>query len=586
MKTLILVFLTTFGSTTAMSQTTISANKAIFLKAPAKSIWQVSQAIQTPEGFLLVGQSKPQHSEAKMLLLETDKMGKTAEVKEYPYPKANAVAYCNDKSIVLLNVSKTEMLLTKMSFSKGEVIWQKNLKNLKGGSIATHADGRIGVVGDNDENTFVYEFSSDGNQKWEIKLPKQNNGILPKSNIVALSDGTYGIIGGGRIWGLGNTGQILWQFGSHTEQIKWQNIKQLKNGEIVAVGWGISQVFGTKNTDIHIWSIARDGSKIAWASLIGEEENQDKAFDFIETSNGNLVLLCQKDNQTELISLDYEHQSKVIFSKENDKNQQLRFLLPNENSNYVAIGNTWDENGKQIILQTFEQKIEPAQKKPNLFMLSVGVNADLQFTKQDAEAMSQNYAEQAGKWFDKTHIQTFTADNNTKAGELAKTFELLSTKGIQNNDLVIIYFSGNGLAIDDDYLLLGSDYNPAALRSTSIRMSQLLKDLDNLPGKKLILLDACYSGAAIKLPSNVSIITASTANQAAFEDSQWQHGAFTKVLIEALSTKKADTNADGYTTLNELFDYTKKKLPILTQTKRTQNPLLLHKGDDFVVFEK
>jgi hypothetical protein len=586
MKTLILILLTTFGSAKTIAQTIVVANAPVILKAPQKTTWQVSQAIDFGEFFLLAGQNKSHQSENKMLLIATDKDAEAKWVKELPYPPAISLAACTDRSIVMLNASKSEALLTRLNPVQGNIIWQIPLKREAGGYLATQKDGYIAVATDTEDFIQVRQFSAEGTRLWETQLPKQHKGKQTLSKIIGLKDGTYAIIGGGKIWGIDSFGHISWQFGSETEQIKWQSIKQLKNGETVAVGFGVSQSLGSKNTNIYVWGIAGDGSKIAWATITGEEETHEKAYDFIENPNGDLILLCQKDNNNELVKLNAEHQAKVIYTTENNLNQQFRFLFSGQNGNFTAIGNSWNEEGKQIVTQVFEQKISPPSAKPNLFLLSIGVGDQLRFTRNDAFAISEIYQQQAGKWFNKTHVETFTADSATKAGELAKAFELLSTKDIQSQDMVIVYFSGFGLATDDDYLLLGSDYNPSALRSTSVRMSQLLRDLDNLPGRKLILLDACYSGAAIKLPGDISIMTASTARQAAYEDPEWQHGAFTRVFLEAMKSRSADVNADNYTTLLELFDYTKKNLPLLTQQKHVQNPVLLHKGDDFVLFEK
>ncbi len=127
---------------------------------------------------------------------------------------------------------------------------------------------------------------------------------------------------------------------------------------------------------------------------------------------------------------------------------------------------------------------------------------------------------------------------------MAKTFELLSSsQNLQEKDLLLVYFSGNGIKTDDDYLLHGSDFDAAALKSTTVRLSQLIQDLDNLPCRKLIVLDACQSGAATKLtlPQNISILTASTADQAAFEDPKWQHGAVDKSAFRNPKAPKKQT---------------------------------------------
>lgn len=588
MKTLIFAILSNILSLGTNSQTTIVAQKPTILHSTTKSNWHIVEVLPTVEGNILIGRSRNQQNENKTFLVKTNKKGSLGQTTELPLQSALA-ACLSDDALIVLSSSIDKSFLTKISTNKlKEIVWQTEISKIQKGSIASLPSGRIALTTDTDSYIKTQIFNSKGQFLKDVVLKNPVKESLHKSKIIAIKNGTFALIGGGKIWGLNESGDTIWEFGSETEQIKWQNIKQLSNGEIIAIGYGNSQIYNSNNIDIHVWAIANDGSSISWAKIIGENENKDIAYDIVESVNEQLMILAQKDKHTQLIKLDNDHQASIIYTDSiSNSNRQLKYLTPLENGNWLAIGDTWEADRKGIIFQNYQQKIiQDTINKPSLFLLSIGVKADLQFTKHDAEAISNLYKKQEGKLFKAVYTQTLTADSSTKAGELAKAFELLSTKGIQNDDIVIIYFSGNGLATDDDYLLLGSDYDPAALRSTSIRMSQLLHDLDNLPGKKLILLDACYSGAAIKIPSNVSILTASTANQPAFEDPEWQHGAFTKVILEAMKNKKADTNADNFTSLQELFDFTKKNLPLLTQRKRIQNPLLLHKGDDFVVFEK
>ena len=44
--------------------------------------------------------------------------------------------------------------------------------------------------------------------------------------------------------------------------------------------------------------------------------------------------------------------------------------------------------------------------------------------------------------------------------------------------------------------------------------------------------------------SNVTVLTSSTADKLSREDEKWQHGAFTKVLLDALSGAGGDIDTD------------------------------------------
>ena len=79
-------------------------------------------------------------------------------------------------------------------------------------------------------------------------------------------------------------------------------------------------------------------------------------------------------------------------------------------------------------------------------------------------------------------------------------------------------------------------------------------------GRVLVLLDACRSAgliggntnalsAADALKSalaanNVTVLTSSAADRPSREDDRWQHGAFTKVMLDALSSSADDIDTD------------------------------------------
>ena len=88
-------------------------------------------------------------------------------------------------------------------------------------------------------------------------------------------------------------------------------------------------------------------------------------------------------------------------------------------------------------------------------------------------------------------------------------------------------------------------------------------------GRVLVLLDACHSGGVagdgpaltsnanllpIVAASNVTVLTSSTGNEFSREDDKWNHGAFTKVLLDALG-KDADENHGGLIWMTQLTHY-------------------------------
>jgi uncharacterized caspase-like protein len=56
---------------------------------------------------------------------------------------------------------------------------------------------------------------------------------------------------------------------------------------------------------------------------------------------------------------------------------------------------------------------------------------------------------------------------------------------------------------------------------------------------------------------NVTVLTSSTGDEHTYEDEAWQHGAFTKVLLDALSSsaRDVDTDHNGVISMSELVAY-------------------------------
>jgi len=115
-------------------------------------------------------------------------------------------------------------------------------------------------------------------------------------------------------------------------------------------------------------------------------------------------------------------------------------------------------------------------------------------------------------------------------------------------------------------------------------------------GRVLVLLDACRSAGLIgALPaaevlksalaaSNVTVLTSSKADKLSREDEKWGHGAFTKVLLDALSGSADDIDHDrnGVISMAELTAYIAKHLSQLTGGDQQLGLDQRFQGDIFV----
>jgi uncharacterized caspase-like protein len=173
------------------------------------------------------------------------------------------------------------------------------------------------------------------------------------------------------------------------------------------------------------------------------------------------------------------------------------------------------------------------------------------------------------------------------------------------NDLAVVLFSGHGTMIDGEFYLVpyGADEtNPARLQASAIPASEFQRRLAKLAehGRVLVLLDACHSGGlaasgAIGSPnadalkrtiasSNITVLTSSSADKLSREDEKWQHGAFTKVLLDALSgaADEVDTDRNGVISMAELTAYVAKNLSDLTVGDQQLGLDQRFQGDVFV----
>jgi WD40 repeat protein len=148
-----------------------------------------------------------------------------------------------------------------------------------------------------------------------------------------------------------------------------------------------------------------------------------------------------------------------------------------------------------------------------------------------------------------------------------------------DQDLAVILFSGHGALIDDRFYLLPYDVTartPAEIKASAISANDFHDEIAEIAkhGRVLVLLDACHSGAVTGngsalasngnvllgtiagsiAASNMSVLTSSTGNEISREDDTWNHGAFTKVLLDALG-KDGDVNHDGKVWMSQLEHY-------------------------------
>ncbi len=197
-------------------------------------------------------------------------------------------------------------------------------------------------------------------------------------------------------------------------------------------------------------------------------------------------------------------------------------------------------------------------KKPALHIVSIGVPSDLKYTNKDAVDILNVFKTQSGVFYDHVGTDLLISKDQTKTDYL-QNFFLDSLKqrfknyegaaNIDTDDLIIVFISTHGYSENGKLSLVTSDYKDGTNRRLRFQ-EDVMVELDKIPCKKLILVDACFSGLArvgkttralpqryYDIPKGTAIFTASSGDEIAYEHKGKQNGAFAEVILEVLYNK-------------------------------------------------
>jgi uncharacterized caspase-like protein len=226
--------------------------------------------------------------------------------------------------------------------------------------------------------------------------------------------------------------------------------------------------------------------------------------------------------------------------------------------------------------------------KPRLYALLVGVSGytnpdynSMHYGARDAVAFATVLEAQKGGLF--ADVQTKVVDDATQHNVFVG-LEWLK-QAATSRDLAIVFWSGHGyLDPKQKFWFLTREADIQQLRATAVSKDDLLEYVAELPGKKVLFIDACHAAAAMVIgskgvdpdmnkvvndfalkESGLVVFGASTGTEVAKEDDKWdRHGAFTKALIEAIGEGKASIDKSGRITTGMLDLYVEERVKDLT----------------------
>lgn len=230
-----------------------------------------------------------------------------------------------------------------------------------------------------------------------------------------------------------------------------------------------------------------------------------------------------------------------------------------------------------------------AQNQSKFAVLSIGISRydhvqHLQFTTHDAHHIAGAYREVGQLRPDRITLlvdQPPEQEPITTSRLTQRLEQFLSSAA--SAETVVIFFSGHGYAVDDNFYLVTSDFDPDKLEDTAFALDRLRNQLIECPAAtKIVILDCCYSGAfgeahrirGERLASSFRIIpgcvamTASSGLQESFEKQELGAGVFTYWLTRGLRGQ-ANTNADQWVDMIELFDFVSSNVKAATDSRQT-----------------
>jgi hypothetical protein len=242
--------------------------------------------------------------------------------------------------------------------------------------------------------------------------------------------------------------------------------------------------------------------------------------------------------------------------------------------------------------------------KTDVYILAVGVEEyknhprlNLNYPGKDASSLVSKMKQGEGDsrlFWNKVYAKVLTGSNATKAnieGELSRI-----RRTANENDIIIIYISSHGGCADyynnsdcnGELYLTPYDYDNNRPKYTSVKVDDIIQGLDCKNCATLIWLDACNSGQAGndfnnhiddyirgRMGQNVNILVAAGENESAQEGPEWEHGAFTRAILDGLNGR-ADQNSNHIISLRELTEYVIKRVPYMTDNEQhPYNPIKL-----------
>lgn len=229
-----------------------------------------------------------------------------------------------------------------------------------------------------------------------------------------------------------------------------------------------------------------------------------------------------------------------------------------------------------------------AAPEARLFALAVGIDryadpaiSDLNHAAQDAQAFVAALHDGLGRLYADVHADPLT-DPVDLRGELPARLAAIRAQ-MTRDDTLFLHLAGHGFLDAQGALhLAGGDARLDDLAMTALPWADVVAELAAMPGRVVVFLDVCHSGAAgvatnddavsgllAQSGTPIAVLAASKGRQPSFESASLGGGAFTAALVRALSDPAVDLDGNGAVELSELYAAVKRDVVLATQGRQT-----------------
>jgi hypothetical protein len=229
----------------------------------------------------------------------------------------------------------------------------------------------------------------------------------------------------------------------------------------------------------------------------------------------------------------------------------------------------------------------PASSPPKgrLFVLAVGTDrfddpaiAPLRFAVHDARAFAAAFRDDRRYAGVESEV---IADDADLGATLSARLAAIEAR-MRPQDTLFLHIAGHGLTDASGRLHLAHRRTVLAdLEGTALPFDALAERLAALPGRVLVFLDACHSGAAdatsndeavdvlLRQDRPIAVLAASKGRQFSYESAALRGGAFTAAIVDALQRAETDLDGNGVVELDELYAEVKAEVVRVTQARQT-----------------